>query len=120
MITYPKVIYKRVAEKNNLKQELVESIGTIVFQQLRASLNDPRDLAYELPGLGTFNVRFSRFESYFNYIKNNKPEEHETENYLRAERLCEMMKQFRIDKETKRKKRYDEIEANQSSEDNPA
>ena len=66
MIIGAKDIYEEIAEEENINLELIQSIGNAVFQNLRTCLNDPLELSYELPKIGTFNIRFKKFENYKN------------------------------------------------------
>ena len=124
MITSAKSIYKKVSEKHNIPLELIESIGNVISQQTRYCLNNPESLAYELPGLGTFNIRFVRFEKFYNNFQALLDKNDETAIMKRDRDLhfynsntliMEKIKQFKIDKQIKRKERY---ETNESSEDN--
>jgi hypothetical protein len=65
MVVKVKQIFERVASDNNIPLEEIESIGNAVFKDMHTKMNSPVDLAYELPWVGTFAVRFKRFESYF-------------------------------------------------------
>lgn len=116
MIIGSKDIYEEVAIENNIDVELVNSIGSTVFQQLRTLLNDPEELAYELPKIGTFIMRFKRFEKYFNnfqnHLNNKSPEaikkyENNIILYEKNKKLIEKMKKYREDKQLKRKLRYE-------------
>lgn len=124
MIESAKIIYKKTAEKNNVPIELIESIGNAVAQHMRTCLNNPDALAYELPNIGTFNIRFTRFEKYYNNFqalldKNDEnaimKRDRDLEFYESNTIVMEKIKQFKIDKQEKRKERY---ETNESSEDN--
>lgn len=119
MIVPPKAIYKKVAEKNALPPELLESIGNVVFQHLRACLNDPKELAYEVPELGTFSLRFKKFVQYYQNVK-DKIEEQGTANLARAEMICKKIEEYQKDKKETRKKRYESNQTIESSEDNPS
>lgn len=84
MLVTPKQIYTNVAERNDVSFELISSIGNIIFQSLRTCLNDPSELAYEVPGLGTFGLRFNRFEESHNSAKIHH---HDDSNNTDAQKL---------------------------------
>jgi len=123
MIDNAKIIYKKTSENNNLPLDLIESIGNVVSQHLRNCLNNPDALAYELPNIGTFNIRFIRFERYYNNFQNllDKDDpiaimkrDRDLQFYQSNTIVMEKIKNFRIDKQEKRKERY---ETNESSKD---
>lgn len=116
MIVLPNDIYEEVAEDIGVDVAMIQSIGVIAFQELRHSLNNPVELAYELPKLGTFILRFNKFEDYFDYFQkklDNKDVEalqkleDNPELYLKNKALKEKINNFRKDKQTKRKQRYE-------------
>lgn len=124
MISNAKSIYKQTAEKHNVPLELIESIGNTISQHMRSCLNNPEALAYELPHIGTLNVRFVRFERFYNNFQNLLDKEdpiaimkrdRDLQFYNSNTIVMEKIKNFRTDKEEKRKQRYD---TNESSEDN--
>lgn len=116
MIKKPKDIQKEVAEENLISVDLISSIDNAVFQQLRSCLNDPTELAYELPGICTLNIRFKQFEQYFDNLVKFHPEEKDTHNYQRAQKIVDKIHEYKAKKKEIRKNRYDTITANQSSE----
>lgn len=129
MISSPKSIYKKVAEKNSLPLEMIDSIGTTVFQTLRSILNDPKELAYELPELGTFNVRFKAYDSYYKYVLQQIAEGNENfitrfvddpEKLAKLENICSKMEEYRNDKKETRQKRNEYDNTIESSQDNIA
>lgn len=127
MIKKAKDIYQTTAERHNIPVEVIASIGNVLFRHLRESLNEPSELAYEVPGLGVFCLRMKKFEHNFGMIKNayengnlkvvgdvnRKPED-----YKRKNNLLEKCKQFRKEKAEHKVKRNAENETYQSSEDN--
>lgn len=115
MIVSSNDIYKKVAEKKNLNEDLVKSVGTVVFQSLRELLNNPEELSYELPKLGTFSLRFKKFEYYFynfkNKLENNDEEclkklENNPALYEKNKKMIEKITAFRDARRNKRVLRY--------------
>ena len=110
MIISAKDIYEEIAEEENINLELIQSIGNAVFQNLRTCLNDPMELSYELPKIGTFNIRFKKFENYFNGFEKRLLEgneeaklkyEENPENFHKNKRLMGKIKVYREDKQQK-------------------
>lgn len=123
MVTRVKHIYEKISKKRGIPIEVIESIGDIIFDTLLNYMEKPEDLAYELPKFGTFNVRFKKFTDYYehfiNKLEKNDPEaiknrDADPEKFERNTRLYRKIKEFKSDKEAKRKLRY---ETNKSSED---
>lgn len=114
MITKPREIYKNVSEKYELPIELIQSIGNTIFQKTRSILNRPDDLAYELPELGVFNIRFCKFERYIYNIRNNPQEDEFRE---RMKYLIKRMDEYREDKQNIKEKRNNYDKTNESSKD---
>lgn len=124
MVTRGKEIYKRVAAKHKIDLSLVESIGNAMFQELRNKVDTGTSLAYEMPKLGTFNIRFTRFLQMFNgfnkHLEQEAPwalellEQHK-ERYERDKLINTLIAAYRQDKKDVREKRY----ATPSSEDKP-
>lgn len=123
MITGIRDIYEKVAKQNNLDPELVKSIGTVVFQNLRECLNKPDEVAYELPKVGVFNVRFQKFENYYLAFvrclergdeKAKKQLEDNPELFEINTKLYNRILEYREKKKEKRNARYEAIK---SSED---
>ncbi len=112
MLTSIKDTYQKVADKNALSPELVQSIGNIVFSHLRECLDERDELSYELPKLGCFNLRMKKFDDYFNvFIKHRE----ETDPALiKGIPVMEKITKFRAEKKIKRDIRY----GNKPSEDN--
>lgn len=125
MIVRNKEIYKLVAETNNLPIETVESVGSAVFTELLKVMEDPKEIAYELPKFGTFVLKFKKYENYYNSFKTKldagdpkaiqKKEENE-QLFINTTNLINKMLQYRSDKREAKIKRY---ETKQSSENNP-
>lgn len=125
MITTPKRVYKNVSEENALPQDLVESIGNVIFQHLRSSLNNPQALAYEVPEIGSWNIRFNRFERFFYSIAKGLEEnnpltlKHVEDNPGEIERntlIIDKINSYRKDKKEVKEKRNEQNQAFQSSE----
>lgn len=125
MIVRNKEIYKIVAETNNLPIETVESVGSAVFNELLKCLEDPKEIAYELPKFGTFVLKFKKYENYYNSFKAKldagdekaiqKKEENE-QLFINTTGLINKMLQYRSDKRESKIKRY---ATDKPSQDNP-
>jgi nucleoid DNA-binding protein len=124
MIIVPKEIYEKVAKEHTFDKDLVESVGNSVFQELRNSLNYPTELAYEVPKLGIFSLRFMRFERYYkNFVnllnKENEKAKQQLENnpeyFKNNTTLFDKIQDYRIKKNEVRNARYNTIK---SREDN--
>ena len=129
MIRKPKEIYLEVAKKHSLPVDLIVSIGNIVYQETRSILNNPQQLSYELPELGTFNMRFKKFEAYFSSFQKRLDEDEPNaiilrdtnlEKYLTNKMLYDKMQEYRKDKQETRIKRYEQNKTLESSKDNPS
>lgn len=127
MIVTSKEISKKVADNNDIDFNIIDSINSIVFASLRENLNSPDHLAYELPGIGTFELRFKQFEKHFNHFKNLVETNNENaiaavnrnpEYYKRNKLLIEKIDEFRNDKKEKRILRHGQNNTNETSEDN--
>lgn len=126
MVIRSKILYERVAKKNNIPLELVESIGNSLFQHMRSKMEVPTELAYEFPKFGTFNIRFCEFEKFFKSFKRKleagdpeaiKKLQADPERFKRNEMLYSKILEYREDKKQKRKERY---ETNKPSENQPS
>lgn len=115
MVTRGKEIYKRVAAKNKLDLSLVESVGNAMFQELRSKVETGTSLAYEMPKLGIFSIRFLKFEQTFNrfkkHLENKAPwalellEKNKT-RYERDQIINTLIQVYREDKKNVRQQRY--------------
>lgn len=119
MIIRLKDIYRELATED-LSEQVIESIGVSIFAQLRHELNNPEELAIELPKLGTFALKQKKFFDYFNYVQSRIRKGHFTPGVDYPEHLYESYKKtysklmkFR---ETKMEKRVikDEAKTNKS------
>lgn len=127
MVTKINNIYEKVSKKHNLQLDLVKSVGDCVFDELLDKLSKFEDLGYDLPKLGTFNLRFKRFENYYlNFVKkleNKDPLaieklENNKELFELNTEIYKKIQNFRQVKSEKRKLRY-ETTGNTSSESKP-
>lgn len=114
MIVKNAEIYRRVAEKHNLDLNIVESVGDTVFAELISKLNNPSDLAYELPKFGCWTIRAKEVRS--TYI--NTP--HQYKPWMVP--ILDMIDNFKKVKTAKREKRFEYVntknKTQQPSEDN--
>lgn len=62
-------INKKVAEKYDLDEELLNSISSTVFKELSYKLNNPNNLIVYIKGLGKFYSRKKKAEDTINKIK---------------------------------------------------
>lgn len=124
MIIRSNEIYEQVAKENNINVDVIQSIGNCVFQHLKDNLSIYGELAHELPGIGTFNLRFSKFENYFESFKKHIADEHSGIMTKLADnpglfeiglKTIDKIKEYREDKKTKRELRFSTIK---SSKDN--
>lgn len=105
MITSPKDIYAKAAKEKGLDPELVESVGNVVFEHLRSSLNDPDAICYELPQIGIFTLKFKKFEEYFQFLLKHI-DEHSEEHFQKKKKAHNEIIEFKKQKKEKRKERY--------------
>lgn len=121
MIVTGKTLYEQVAKKEQLPVDLVHSIGSFVFQTFRRESRAFEHLALELPKLGTFILRFNRFQTHFNYLqKRIDTKDEETlilleENpgiYEKYKKILRKMDEFRQEKKKTRNERYEQIKNN--------
>lgn len=114
MIVSQREIYKEVAEENNIEKGVVISIGEFIWDKTRENLDEPGNLGVELSKLGTFTLRFKRFESYikvYERAKNspiniNNPEFHR--RLFKYKNLIREIENYRKQKSIKRKLRYND------------
>jgi antitoxin component of RelBE/YafQ-DinJ toxin-antitoxin module len=125
MVVRSKILYEQVAQKYNLPLDLIESVGGCVFTQLRKKMENPTDLAYELPKFGTFNIRFKMFEDYYeSFLRDlnaNKPEaiqkrDANPELFSRNTKLYKKIQEYREKKKEIKDKRSEK--RNKPREDN--
>jgi hypothetical protein len=106
MIVRMPAVYKELSEELGLSVSIIESIGVEVLSSLREKLNAPSEIAYELPQLGTFTLKHTKYESFHKALldaiaKGNctvgkdYPEEMYNNNLV----LINKIKWFREDKE---------------------
>lgn len=121
MLVIAKTLYEDTAKKHDLPTELVESVGNCVFEKLREKLSSPHKIAYELPKLGTFKMKFKSFENfYLNFVnlldqENPKAIEKRDKNpelFERCTMLYNVMQEFRKRKKEVREQRYGKSESN--------
>lgn len=127
MITKSKSLFEKVAQKHSLPAEALASVGNCVFEELRRKMESPEELAYELPRLGTFNVRFTTFERYFtNFLRKLQEGSETAQEQLKTnpklfQQNADLYKKIQVYREDKQKtklKRHEQT--NQSGENNPA
>lgn len=115
MLVNAKTLYELTAAKHNLPMELVESVGSCVFEKLREKSEAPSELAYELPKLGTYVLKFKGFERfYINFVRQlerNHPEaiakrDKNPELFERCTLLYNKMQEYRKHKKEVRERRY--------------
>ncbi len=70
MIVRMKQIFEEVARENSWPITVVESVGVDVFSTLRSKLNEPTEIGYELPKLGTFTLKHNKYASFHEYLLN--------------------------------------------------
>lgn len=99
--------------------DLVDSIGTCVFQSFRDKLSSPKNLSYELPKIGAFHLRFRNYLSYVLSFarKINSGEQkyidmrdNNLELFFTTKHIYKQMMDFKEDKLKKRTQRYAEIQ----------
>lgn len=123
MVIKASEIYEKVAKDNNLKPELVESVGSTILTELVNTLDDPRELAYELPKFGTFALRFKKTERFYNnfiqkLIQNDpkalKQKEDNPELFNAITNLYNKIQNYRKDKKEKKQLRNETIESSKN------
>lgn len=98
----------------SIDYKLVESVGDFVFKELIAKLNSPTDISYELPKLGTWNIRENKFMRSYRCTPMNYRSQWNT--------LLENMQKYRELKKYKRELRFQNVtkqECSKTSEDKP-
>ena len=58
--------YSEIAKKNNLDEELIESIADTVFSQAKNRLENFNEIQYDIPGLGSWILREHKFDTVVN------------------------------------------------------
>ncbi len=99
-------IYKEVSREQGLSLSIVESVGIEVLSCLRNCLNNPSEIAYELPNLGTFTLKHTKYESFHKFLidavetgKYKLDEDYPTDTYERNGELMKKIEEFRQHKE---------------------
>jgi hypothetical protein len=119
-----KQIYEIISKRDNVPIDLIESVGNSVFDSLRYHMDHPSELAYELPKIGTFNIRFNRFLGYYNTVQKklaNKEEkttlqkQNDPELFERLDKLNLRVEEYREKKQEKRNERNEYL--SKTSED---
>jgi hypothetical protein len=57
--------YSKIAKENNLDQELIASVADTIFRHSRSRLENFTELRYEIKGIGTWNLRETKFIEFY-------------------------------------------------------
>lgn len=108
-----KELYELISKKTELPIDLISSIGSSMFQELRDSLENPKEISYEMPKLGIFNLRFNKFEyygkKYKEYASSNKDERYLKNKETKLKQIQDLeekiqnYRKIKSDAKTKRK-----------------
>jgi hypothetical protein len=81
--------YKEIAKKNNLDEDLVESVAETVFQHSKERLENFNEIKYDIANIGSWNLRESKFMEFHKnvWIAINKGWENVRKAYLTENKL---------------------------------
>ena len=60
--------YKKIAKKNNLDEELVESIAETVFSHSKERLENFDELKYDIAHIGSWHLRENKFMEFYKRV----------------------------------------------------